>query len=195
MRLFIAIDFPDEVKDTLYSLSEKLRAQSRQGNFSRRENQHLTLSFLGETGKVDKIQRAMDRAAGGAFSLETGRLGRFRRDGGDVWWIGLKENPPLTALQKRLSSLLEQEGFPQEHREYRPHLTLGRQVLFPPGIDKSIMEWYVPSMQIPVNQLSLMKSERIGPKLVYTPSMRRCCGGPPQREGISGAEQQAGTGG
>jgi nitroreductase len=48
MRLFIAINFNTDTRNRLIALQEELRTKSQSGNFSRDENLHLTLAFIGE---------------------------------------------------------------------------------------------------------------------------------------------------
>ena len=48
MRLFIAINFDEETKQSIIAVQRRLREWGR-GNFSHPENLHLTLAFLGET--------------------------------------------------------------------------------------------------------------------------------------------------
>ena len=48
MRLFIAINFDDTELDAFEAARERLRDQAGAANYSRRENLHLTLAFLGE---------------------------------------------------------------------------------------------------------------------------------------------------
>lgn len=48
MRLFIAINFDDTELDAFEAARERLRDPGRGANYSRRENLHLTLAFLGE---------------------------------------------------------------------------------------------------------------------------------------------------
>jgi len=48
MRLFIAINFPDEIKATIAKIRDGLKEKAFRGNFSSDENLHLTLVFLGE---------------------------------------------------------------------------------------------------------------------------------------------------
>ena len=78
MRLFIAINFDDTELDAFEAARERLRAQAGAANYSRRENLHLTLAFLGEQppARMGEISGAMlkatkkvpgvDEAAGGA---------------------------------------------------------------------------------------------------------------------------------
>ncbi len=173
MRLFIAIEFPEALKDELSLLTERLCALSESGNFTRRENFHLTLSFLGETERVSDIRSAIDRSGGDPFGLETARFGRFCRPGGDIWWLGLQPSAPLAILQKRLTAELRQEGFELEEREFNPHLTIGRKVVFSSGTDRTVLHWDIPPLLIPGDRISLMKSERIGGRLIYTSLYRK----------------------
>ena len=49
MRLFIAIRLSRPLVETLKQAQRDMRHQGAEGNFSREENLHLTLAFLGET--------------------------------------------------------------------------------------------------------------------------------------------------
>ena len=168
MRLFIAVNFQDEIKDSLCDCIDRLKKVSVQGNFTRRENLHLTLAFLGETDRVPSARRAMDAAQGQPFELSFGDFGRFYRRGGDIYWIGVKPNSALTALQKSLCAELRREGFSLEAREFKPHLTLGREVLPAPDFDREAFRRAIPSMHMMVEKISLMKSERLNGRLTYT---------------------------
>ena len=46
MRLFIAINFNEDVTDDLARLQAELRDCGAEGNFTRPENLHLTLAFI-----------------------------------------------------------------------------------------------------------------------------------------------------
>ena len=48
MRLFVAVNFPPETVDAISALQGRLRGAEPRGSWSRRENLHLTLAFLGE---------------------------------------------------------------------------------------------------------------------------------------------------
>lgn len=170
MRLFIAINLNDEIKDYLVSAIHVLKKKSSAGNFTHRENLHLTLVFLGELNpeKVGAIRSVMNRAGGGAFRLSFSGFGRFKRRGGDIHWAGIEKSRDLTAIQKLLTDELTAAGFPLEDREYSPHLTLGRGIrLFDPAADiYGVLAGE--SREMTVSRISLMKSERINGKLTYT---------------------------
>jgi 2'-5' RNA ligase len=85
MRLFIAIHFSPEVKRLLLRTIESLRAQAAGGNFTREENLHLTLAFLGATINESAARAAIAAAAAPPFPLTVGGSGRSATSGGWAW--------------------------------------------------------------------------------------------------------------
>ena len=167
MRLFIAINFDDKTKQNILTVQQRLR-ELGQGNFSRRENLHLTLAFLGEITptRVAAICNAMDHTVIKPMTLTFDHVGCFRRDGGDIWWIGIKENKTLLSLQQNLTGHLATEGFHLEIRRFSPHITLAREVWLTGQHDhKEILR---EPFSTKCDTISLMRSERIGGKLIYT---------------------------
>ena len=164
MRLFIALNFTPETQSRLLALRDGLRAQSARGNFSLPENLHLTLAFLGECDppQAAAAQQAMAAVRFVPPEILIERVGRFRRDGGDIWWAGARENPALMALQRDLTGRLLAAGFALERRNYSPHITLGREVV------TDAAPWKIEPFGETVPRVELMKSERVQGKLTYT---------------------------
>jgi len=162
MRLFVAINFDEETRARLLQFQASLRQASANGNFTRPENLHLTLVFLGETppARVREIQRVMDCAPSESFSLQFEGMGKF----GDTWWVGIRQNPALIGLYNHLAQGLKAAGFAIESRPFNPHLTLAREVILTPGVSLEKPEPFATQ----VTAMQLMKSERIGGKLTYT---------------------------
>ena len=158
MRLFVAIRPSPAVRDVLLDAEAALRRQGR-GTFTRPENLHLTLAFLGEAESAAPAQAALEATCtGGAVSLTVGGLGHFD----DIWWAGVRENARLEALALGVQDALRQAGYPVERRPWRPHITLVRRWRGPrPRLT-------VPDTSMRVERVSLMKSERVEGKLVYT---------------------------
>ena len=158
MRLFVAIRFSPAVLESLTAAISALRHQGS-GTFTRPENLHLTLAFLGETENLDAARRAVDSVCGsGRFSFSVGGMGCFD----DLWWAGVEDSLPLKELALTVQSALRSEGFAIEKRSWKPHITLVRR-------------WRGPKPRVPLSpvsmraeRVSLMKSERIDGKLVYT---------------------------
>ena len=164
MRLFIAINFNKDTMSKLFDICEWLKAGSEQGRFSDPENLHLTLAFLGECRMAQALsaKSAMDASRFSPFAVSIDRVGRFRRDGGDIWWAGVRESKPLTDLQRRLSDHLTAKGFTLDTRKFSPHITLGREVVT--QLQPKTLEPFGET----VSAVELMKSERIQGKLVYS---------------------------
>jgi 2'-5' RNA ligase len=165
VRLFTAILFDDATKTALAGAAESLRLAGVLGNFSRRENFHLTLVFLGEQpeDRIPAIRHAMDEAAlkAAPFDLSIGGIGSFR---GGIVWAGVSPSPALGSLWKDLCEALRRKGFRFRDENYSPHLTLCREA----GWQGKLPE--VPlSGRVPVKQIALMKSWRQGGLLTYTP--------------------------
>ena len=174
MRLFIAIEFPEAVRDALAESAEVLRAACVQGNFSRRENYHLTLVFLGEVppSGVKRVTAAMDACKFDPIPIAIGEPGRFCRDGGDIFWRAVHAPAALAALQKALTVQLRKAGFAPEDRAFRPHLTLARQAVLLNGRKLSEFSASMPELRHTVTSMTLMRSDRVNGKLIYTPMYR-----------------------
>lgn len=171
MRLFIAINFSEVTRLALTTLRDDLQKQSKGGNFTLAENIHLTLAFLGEcnTKQTADAVTAIDATATlfKPFTIEIERIGRFKRNGGDIWWAGIRENKPLLCLQQDLTNRLIALGFSLETRKYSPHITLGRQVI------TSMKERTLTPIAETVTKIDLMQSMRVDGKLTYVPIHRK----------------------
>lgn len=168
VRLFIAINFDEEIITTLNRAVQRLKDASAAGNFTRAENLHLTLVFIGETRDVPAVKEAMMQVHGLPFDLKIKGLGKFGRGGKDIYWLGVDRCAELSEIQKTLSEALCEKGFAIEQREYRPHLTLGREVVLLENFDKIAFEKAFGTITQEVKTIDLMKSDRIGGRLTYT---------------------------
>ena len=65
MRLFVAIALSENMKKPLLRAISELRNVATQGNFTKEENLHLTLAFIGEvsTSRVADAKRALDKVS------------------------------------------------------------------------------------------------------------------------------------
>ena len=134
LRLFVAIELPDDVRAALERTVEALRRAGidREVRWVRPEGIHITLKFLGPTPqpRLPEIERALSAALAGVrgFRLQPGELGAF---GGRrnllVVWVGVGgDTQPLSALAGRVEAALAPLGFPTEQRPFAAHLTLAR---------------------------------------------------------------------
>lgn len=167
MRLFFAAFFPEEVKDGLCAVMEKMRPCCPGGTFTRRDNLHLTLAFLGETGPEQAVsaRAALKAICAEPFWLQIGGMGCFRREGGDIYWAGVEKSRPLTSLYDALNAELRARGLRTENRPFHPHLTLVRRAVPDRMCDRGAFA--VPVMRMRVEKISLMESRREEGRLVY----------------------------
>jgi 2'-5' RNA ligase len=164
LRLFIAINFSQTVKSGLLALRDELLTHSERGRFSQPEHLHLTLAFLGECDpqEAQTAKSIINSISFEPFEIIIDRIGYFTRDGGDTWWAGVRENKALSVVQQSLTNKLTTAGFLLEKRSYKPHITLGREV-----ITRESARPIEPFGQ-KVSAIELMKSERINGKIIYT---------------------------
>lgn len=166
MRLFTAI-LPDPgFRGVLEDLSKAFAVNALKGNFTRPENIHLTLVFIGETERVGDIKRALDCLSAAPFDMALAGAGYFKRGDGLICWAGLEETPALTELHAQTRFALAKAAIVTENRAFKPHITLGRRVVFRPGFNAA--ECPVRKVSMKAVKLSLMKSEQIAGKLTYT---------------------------
>lgn len=168
MRLFISVNFDAETKDALCGHIEKLKEVADKGNFTRRDNLHLTLVFIGETTQIGAIVETIDTINMEEFEIMLEGMGKFKRSGGDIYWVGVEKNQQLNILHKFLYRSLVRKGIALDKNDFKPHLTLGREVTLREGVDRSVLDDVKYERPIKVGRVSLMKSERQRDGIVYT---------------------------
>ena len=115
----------ESIRQAAHQLGDRVR-------WTRPENVHLTLKFLGEVPetKLDDIRPALRNACANhtAFDATLDSFGAFpspRR--ARVIWAGVGVGSErLRALAADVEAALEPLGFEREGRDYVPHATLGR---------------------------------------------------------------------
>lgn len=170
MRLFIAIDFEDKIKGQIYQRAMELRQYAESGNFTGRDNLHLTLAFLGEmpTEKIEGVLKVMERSMTGTFTLELEGTDKFQRGSESIYWCGIKSSESLLELQSKLVQGLKAKGYRVDDKPYRPHITLGRRCRMKSGFSMEACQEHMAPINLQVQKISLMKSERVDGRLRYT---------------------------
>jgi RNA 2',3'-cyclic 3'-phosphodiesterase len=172
MRLFYAIEFTDQVKQELAEISRSFSAAAVKGRWTRPENLHLTLQFLGEQppASIPELTDILQQAAASVcpFNMCIQGCGTFghARNAQDILWLGVEVQPQLQSLVARLNKLLRQMKYACDERPFSPHITLGRQVQINPSI---LNGWHHAPVICPVRSLTLMESLHINERLVYQP--------------------------
>ncbi|MGH9849358.1 MAG: RNA 2',3'-cyclic phosphodiesterase [Blastocatellia bacterium] len=176
MRTFIAIEIPAEIKTALSRLQTELRRAGAEVSWTKPENIHLTLKFLGEIEEtlVSEIERAcVDVAAEfQPFTLDLDSTGVFPNARQPrVLWAGLAgETEKAVEIQRRLDERLAAIRFDREEKSFRPHLTIGRvksnrrtrELL---ALTRS---YQLPRLAFDVKEIVVMKSELLPAGARYT---------------------------
>lgn len=125
-RLFVAIDLPDQIKNTLSQLSDFGLSGVK---WIEKEQFHLSLRFIGETDPTlsQDIVTALSKIKSPPFSLSLKGLGTFpQKKDPRVLWVGINKSEQLIRLQKKIEHQLNHLGLERERRKFSPHITLGR---------------------------------------------------------------------
>lgn len=159
MRLFIAIKFNSEIKTALLSLQEQLKRADIRGNYTKPENLHLTLAFIGEYGDPDRVLEVVRSVPFEPLPIRLQGFGSF----GDLYWCGLARSDELTAYVRRLRRALAEADIPFDRKRFSPHITLLRKASTDrmPGVA-------VPEASMTARRVSLMRSERGKNGMIYT---------------------------
>lgn len=170
IRLFIAIEFPEDIKAELEKSAALLCRACERGTFTRRENFHLTLAFLGQVppSRIREITDLMDACSAPPVPLTIGHMGRFKRREGDILWRQVEAEPALFQLQTALASRLRAQGFSLEDRDFKPHLTLARRAVLKDGVKLIDLSAKMPELEYTAASISLMDSEQRSGRRTYT---------------------------
>ena len=132
MRCFLAIELPEETRDRLADLQDRLSHLGRSVRWTRPGHVHLTVKFFGDVPDQD-VPAICDLAATitqpfEPFELSVRGTGCFPPHGpARIIWAGLAELPqPLLDCQQACEDQFAEMGYPPEGRLYHPHLTIGR---------------------------------------------------------------------
>jgi 2'-5' RNA ligase len=166
MRLFIGIALDDAARGFAARQAGELRG-ALDGNFTARDNYHITLAFLGMRGgdELAALRRAMDAAARrAAFSVSIGGLGCFAKGKRQVVWMGVERTQALLDAQAALSKELRAAGVDFAGEDvYRPHITLAR------NCHMAELPVHSARMDMCVERITLFESARREGRLAYSP--------------------------
>ena len=185
LRLFVAIEIPETVKDAIEEAFAPWRERFPDVRWAPRENWHVTLKFLGRTGSplADWVPKQVEVAARGLepFRTRATGVGGFPSPAkARVLWAGLEdEHGRMSGSAASIEGELLEE-FPVEKRGFHPHLTVGRSdppVKLPPAFAETPLltdDWEV-------DHVVLFQSHLRRPAPRYEPLARFPLGAGPAR--------------
>ena len=160
MKLFIGIKIDDLAKKKINNYFKLFYENNVRGNYTKINNLHMTLVFLGETSedKVDKLKEIIK-----SINLETKDIHLTKtillRE---VLVCDVDKNEAINNMYLNLCKELKKNGFPFEERPLHPHVTLVRKA-----------ENYSKYLNVDMNiiskfdKITLFESKRINNELIY----------------------------
>ena len=169
MRAFVAIFPPPEIQKETLASARTLPSEDRV-RWTRPDNVHLTLKFLGDIREEDlgDLRAALGEVCEmhTLFDVELAGLGAFpsaRR--AKVLWAGVGAGSDrLRSLATDIDAALAPLGFEGEKRSYVPHLTLGRVRGRPVSLD---LPTGAGGIEFRVRQVELMESTLSSEGAIY----------------------------
>jgi RNA 2',3'-cyclic 3'-phosphodiesterase len=129
MRLFIALDIDDAIRDRITRFVEGVREFAPDARWVKPESLHVTLKFIGEQpdAAVENIKSELAGVAGKSSEIHFRGYGFFpTAKSPRVFWIGMESGPQLAELAGMVDDKMAVMGIPKEDRPFSPHLTLAR---------------------------------------------------------------------
>jgi 2'-5' RNA ligase len=129
MRLFIALDIDDAIREKIRVFLEGVRGFAPDARWVRSESLHVTLKFIGEkpAETAEAIKGVLVQVTGSPFELSFRGYGFFPTPkSARVFWIGIQSSPELVRLASAIDTATAALDIPKEDRAFSPHLTLAR---------------------------------------------------------------------
>lgn len=161
MRLFIAIQLSEQIKDSIRDVQDEFREQGVKGNYTGYENMHLTLAFIGEYNDPDRVLEIMEKVVFSPFNMKVNMVGNFT----DLWWAGVSEYREVTDMVKSLRHQLADAGIPFDKKRFMPHITFLRKPVYTGSKD---LRTNLTTAGMTVDRISLMRSTRGKNGMIYT---------------------------
>jgi 2'-5' RNA ligase len=129
MRLFIALDIDDGIRERIARFMEGVRGFAPEARWVNPESLHVTLKFIGEQPEsaAEAIKQALESVRAAVVEITFRGYGFFpTAKSARVFWIGIEAAPQLAALAAAIDDQTASLGIPREERTFSPHLTLAR---------------------------------------------------------------------
>lgn len=127
MRLFVALDIDESIRQRVASFVDEVSRAVPEVRFVGLQTYHITLKFIGETGKFEQICDALRAVKPTSIQVNICNVGFFPNARQPrVFWAGIYANNNLAQLSKDVSQTLLPLGFAAEDKPFHPHLTLAR---------------------------------------------------------------------
>ena len=125
MRLFVGIAIPAEIGERLWTLT----GGAEGARWMPAETYHLTLRFIGESGRAqaEELHEMLSAIEMPAFEIALAGVDYFGTASRPrVLWAGVDPSLPLHKLARKVDRAVRRAEFPRAERAFTPHVTLAR---------------------------------------------------------------------
>ncbi len=127
MRLFVALDIDSDIRDRIAEFRTQVQSLAPDVRWVRPETFHVTLQFLGETKKLEEIQRKLRQVRSSPIAMAFRNAGFFPNPKSPrVFWVGIEADEHLQELVISIAEALRPLGYERDPGPFKPHLTLAR---------------------------------------------------------------------
>jgi 2'-5' RNA ligase len=130
MRLFVALEIPEAVRENLAAIQKTFSSKGSQVRWVPPQNFHVTLKFIGSV-PTEKVQAIIEALRGVSVDDRVDvcfqGLGWYlNAKTGVMLWATVEDSKSLAALAASIDRRLAPLGIAPENRSFMPHLTLAR---------------------------------------------------------------------
>jgi 2'-5' RNA ligase len=142
VRLFVAIDFPDGIRERLRKPQEILKQSRARLSLVDPAIIHMTLKFIGEVPpeRAERIASALETISVGPFELRISGIGSNNPRQPRVIWCTIEDAGRSAALHDRIEAVLEPLGIAREGRPFRAHATIARVKQYDPSLTSRLRD-------------------------------------------------------
>ncbi len=128
MRVFVAFDLPNDIKEKIIDLEQLISGRTRRIRLVTNDNMHITIKFLGDqpSGAVNRIIEVLkdESKMHSPFMVTLNRAGVFKNFVSPrVLWLG-EDNKEYINMSRKINEKLDM--FRPSNNEPFCHLTIGR---------------------------------------------------------------------
>lgn len=164
MRAFIGIKLDDSAIKKIKGYFNYFYSENVTGNFTKLNNLHLTLSFLGEINpnRVEELINVIESMELKIKQIKISKITKLK----DMVVGEVTRDCELMSLQDELVKELKLKGFILDKKAFYPHITLIRQVSGGNNLKNFNSNVEIISN---VTKITLFESTRINKELIYIP--------------------------
>ena len=129
MRLFIAFDLDEHIREKIVRFMDGVRGFAPDARWIRPESLHVTLKFIGQwpDGRLPEVRDSLQSIRADSFEVAFGNYGFFpTAKAPRVFWIAVQSGAELASLATTIDTKLSSLGITPEEHAFSPHLTLAR---------------------------------------------------------------------